>query len=94
MKNEQSQNAPRAESVVWFMKSCGMLAHVALAFATPAFAGVIAQNEAVDYIMATAAGTASDPSVYLQTKPKRRRRGVPALAVTRSSPAASPWPTL
>lgn len=94
MKNEQSQNTLRAESVVWFMKSCGTLAFVALALATPAPAGVIAQNEAVDYIMATTVGTDSDPSVYLQTKPKRRRPGVPALAVTRSSPAASPWPTL
>lgn len=65
MKNAQSPNAPRAEYTAWLLKSCGSLAFVALAFATPAFAGVVAQNEAVDYNMGSTAGTAADPSVYV-----------------------------
>lgn len=65
MKKTRTQNSPRAESATQFMKSCGMAALVTLAFSTPAQAGLIAQNEAVDYVMATTAGTASDPSVYL-----------------------------
>lgn len=65
MKKTHTLHSPCAESARRFMKSCGMAALVALAFATPAQAGLIAENAAVTAVMNATGGTQSNPNVYL-----------------------------
>ena len=64
MKNTQHQHTPRAGTARWSMIPCGMAALVALSFATPAQAGLIAENAAVPAAMTATTGTENDPSLY------------------------------
>lgn len=64
MKNTQPQHSPRTGTARWSMIPCGMAALVALSFATPVQAGLIAENAAVPAAMTATTGTENDPSLY------------------------------